>query len=526
VVGRGPRPTQAWLLAEVSRELERVREDVSLLARPVRIVVPSRSLRLHLAERLLARRGRAAIGIEVQTLRGLANGVARDAGVGLDEDALFPILVRREARRETCLAAGLDPLADGYGAVVAVVDDLLDAGFESVHADALLERITATDVGPDRAERARALVRVTARVADAVASGAIGHRSQPYVVARERIARAPESLPTRALFLYGFADATGVQADLIETLLRLPGARIALDAPPTTDARPAGGSFGAAFRDRLLAGSDAVPLPDTGAAARVTLLRAASRAAEVRAVATRLRARLDAGAEPEHLVVVARDLAPYRLALRRELGRLGVPFSGLGEPGAATPARRRLHALLAVLEDAADVRMEVWLDAHERVHKADGSRSPVSATHRADLRQALHRRGAVRLSDVAHFAAEPPGVVALSARHGLRQTPEREGGRAPRREVSEAALAAAARSADAVGRRLAQRPSRVPLAEHRAWLTRLVRDLGWLRGRWSRCRTPISPSRRKSSGGCCTAHSTAPGWRRSAARAAESSCSA
>ena len=74
--------------------------------------------------------------------------------------------------------------------------------------------------------------------------------------------------------------------------------------------------------------------------AAVEVLHAPGLQAEVREVAERIRARIDAGAEPERIAVVARDLAPYALPLRRHFRRLGVPFSGLGVQGPPGPAGR------------------------------------------------------------------------------------------------------------------------------------------------------------------------------------------
>ena len=71
-IARGARATEAALLAEVGAFAREVRSDPALLAKPLRLVVPSRSLREHVATRLVRTRGRSLAGVSVQTLRGLA----------------------------------------------------------------------------------------------------------------------------------------------------------------------------------------------------------------------------------------------------------------------------------------------------------------------------------------------------------------------------------------------------------------------------------------------------------------------
>jgi hypothetical protein len=446
----GARGAEARLIELVLRELP-VGMDLGDLARPVRVVVPSTSLRLHVSARIAAARGSSAVAIRIQTLDGLAREVLDRAGTPIPDPMPLPILVRREARREPSLADGLEPLADGYGAVAGAVDDLLDAGFEAPHADALDEQLVSqAGQGAPRAAiaRARAVVRVAARIATRIAAGLASHRSVPLVRARELLERDPALLPSRALVVHGFADATGVQADLLALLLRLPGARILLDAPPDPTASAPRGlpRFGAGFRERLLAAGDRGAGAPADPPARIRLLRAPDRAAEVRAVAVRLRALLDAGAVPERLAVVARDPAPYRVALRAHLRRLGVPFSGVSETGGAQPERRRLNALLALIDPRDRPAMEPWTTA----------RLELTESARALLRHALHRRGALRLEEVADLAADPEaGVVA----------------------------AGAARAAAALLERIAARPAHAPIARHSAWLTELAAEaLAWAPG--------------------------------------------
>ena len=483
LLGRGVRATEAQLLAELERDLAQTRSDPSRLRAPLRIVVPSQSLRLHLCERIAAHCG-AVVGLQLQSLAGLASEIADAAGEPGPDAAAWPLQVRREARREPVLARELDAFHDAYGPVLAGVDDLLDAGFEPALGAALLERIDALPIGQDAAERAQALVRVAMRLGDALGGGELGHRSRLFATARAWVERAPALVAARSVIVYGFSDATGVQADLIEALVRYAGARVWLDVPidPTdAAAQPISGEFGAGFRQRVMgAAPEGVALPGEVARGALRLLAAPDRSAEVRTVAERLRRRLDAGVPPERTAVVARDLAPYRWLLRAQLHRLGVPFSGIGEPGAATRTRRRLDALSALVAAAGDTSSDRWLEALERIPLADGGRAPLVATQRADLRDALHTLGAVRLEAVALLAeAAPEEGVVLGARRGLRPPADDKPARASRRRVRREALAAIGRNASALLRRFESRPTTASLDTHGRWLEGVASELGW-----------------------------------------------
>ena len=147
----------------------------------MRIVVPSRSLRLHVAAALVRRRGRSVAGVSVQTLFGLASEILERSGETVPRGAmLLDIFAQRAARDEPSLRRGLEDLADGFRTVTGTVRDFLDAGFEPVHAEAAEEAL-ASD-GPfvaSRAdvERARALVRSAARVEAAMQSSELGRAS-------------------------------------------------------------------------------------------------------------------------------------------------------------------------------------------------------------------------------------------------------------------------------------------------------------------------------------------------------------
>jgi hypothetical protein len=461
------------LLGVLRDDQARVRGDLAQLARPFRIVVASGSLRAHLSLRL-AREAGAWLGVRIQTLAGVAHEILERRGVRTaGREDLYPIRVRRCARDEPALRDALDDLSDGYGVVGAAVDDLLDAGFGAEHAAALDEALAERGVARESPERA--LVRVAARVAAAIESGEVGHRSRTLVLARETLERdASEALPSRGLAVYGFADATGVQADLLAALLRSEGAGVWLALPPDPARGAAQASepvFGADFRARVGSGASSTHVLDETAPAQVEIWRARDPHEEARAVADALRRRLDAGAVPERLAVVARDLEPYRLALRRHLAALGVPFSGARELGPLVAAGRRLAALVDLLREGERLAAERWLEALARL----ASGNELTLEQRWDLQHALHQTGCATLREVAELA---PRLLRLDVPHGLRADAS---GRATvaMRELSEARVAALVAAAQALLQRLDAWPARASLAEHAAELRSLVASLGW-----------------------------------------------
>src|SRR4051794_41601487 len=110
--------------------LAEVRKDPSLLKVPVRIVVPSRSLRLHLSAAIVRRRGRSVAGVSVQTLFGLASEILERSGEAAPRGgSLLDVFAQRAARAEPSLRRGLEDLADGFAAVTRTGGGPLDARF-------------------------------------------------------------------------------------------------------------------------------------------------------------------------------------------------------------------------------------------------------------------------------------------------------------------------------------------------------------------------------------------------------------
>ena len=470
------RQLQALLCGEVLEAARALRADPSRFARPLEVVVPSGALRVHYAQKLLAASETSSLlGVRVSTLEGVAHRVLGEGGARTPfHRGLLGVVVARTARATPALATELGALPGGYAAVGGAVDDLLDAGFLPEHREALEDCLLESGSDDPRDQRAAALVGVAEQAWRSLELGLGAHPSTLFTRARERIEEdAATALPVSGLWLVGFADATGVQADFLDSLVRCCGARAFLERP----ADPAGVEdpgtfFGARLRERLEA---AAGLEDLCGAAgddapSIELLRAPDREAEVRAVALRLRAHLDAGEPPESIAVVARDLEPYALSLRRWLGRLGVPFSGHAQRAAAGPVTRRLVALCKLLEAGVSAGVEVWLDALGSLPIAGaGSPSAPTLEQRADLLHALHRRGCVRLRDLAQLAARAEAV----------ELPGRDL-QGERRQLGAERLSEASRAASALLEQLEAAPAQAPVERHLGWLRGLIAEgLGW-----------------------------------------------
>jgi hypothetical protein len=489
------------LLERLDSLLEETRKDPGLLARPVRIVVPSRSLRLHLSAAIVRRRGRSAAGVILQTLFGLASEVLERAGEPVPMGApLFEAFAQRAARAEPALRRGLEDLVDGYGTVSGTIRDLLDAGLEPVHSE-IAEEALASD-GPQvssraEVERARALVRSAARAEEWMREQDLGRVANLLRRATEIVEADPDrALPSRSILIHGFADATGVATDLIQALLSKCSAWLVLDHPPRPEDLDAGAAgvertFPARFLERLSLAARVEPMKgERPVPPRLEAVEAVGCEAEVREVARRVRVLLDGGARPEALGVVARDLGPFRHALRRHFGRLGIPFSGVGEAGGLEPAGRRAQAFVELLRQGEAVPSDRWLDSMAAL--PGGSRSLV------DLRLAFYALGAGRLRGVTELRLEEvlrEGSYPLPIRQGLKtarvgdeeelEEDGRDEGRgseayANRRRVDGKILQAAVKAAGKVLDRLAGWPDEAPVADHLARLRSLLtQDLGW-----------------------------------------------
>ncbi len=420
-IGCGPREVEEALLGEISAEIDAHRADPTLLARPLRVIVPSRSLRLHLAERIAARFG-AIAGVSIATLHGAALEVL-DAGEGSAPhgDPLLPLLVARHAAERGVLRTQLHDLTDGYRPVTDSVRDLLDAGLDAWQADAATEAVEAADAPRAVAELARAVVEVAGRCLESFVSGWPRHGALAFARAREILeARGAAVLPARRIWIHGINDATGVAADFVQSLQRTAGATVFLDRPPAPGRRgrsdPTLG-FGERLRERAGVAGESVGTPEQDAPAPA-LFDAPSPTAEMREVARRVARLLRDGARPESVAIVARDWRRYVVPLRLHFERLGLPMSGLSTVGPARPERRTIDGFLELLQARPRAATDAWLDA----------RLDLPTTQRNDLRLGLRHLSAAHIGEVAslgdRIALDRP--LALPVRRGFARPDEEE----------------------------------------------------------------------------------------------------
>lgn len=471
ILARGARAAENALLADVRGSRRAGIPDPH--EAPLRIVVPSEPLRLHISRRLVEVNGRAVSGVIVQTLSSFAREtleLAGEAPLTLDR-ALFELLVRRavsegrEPNEPADLVELLEAQPSASRAIAASARDLLDAGLGTAQAEAMREAIE--HFGGADARRARALVATARRVRALIDGWGMempGPGGEPVVgpaLARngDRLARAAEHLrnpageipASRAVLVHGFADATGVASDLLQALASRVPTRVYVDSPPPADEAQGGEaeSFSIPFRERLaLAVSEAGACPPARAAP--ILLEAPSVESEVRAVCERIHRELvDAGPDRRRAArsigLVVRQPQRYAHALRRHLSRLGIPFDGTRFPASGSPRGRRAGALSELLQQGARTPIERWMDAL--------GESPAFGAS-VEMRHALRRLGAGRLAHLAELDLEELLGERDQVTLGLpapEDDPERAAGRSVARREIEAARALAVKTLEAHG---------------------------------------------------------------------------
>ena len=238
ITAAGARALEDRLLDDLRQDVDAARRDLTLLQRPVLVVVSSGTLRRHLAARIARRLGPSALGLAVTTVFTLAREILERAGEPVGTaDVLFEILARREALEEEHLAAVLADLHQGPGLAAAAIRDLLSAGWGGEGKSDARGLLLAH---PDAGERRRALAvlaaaRRTTRTMERLGIARAGNLLQRAAdVLRDGGAGV---LPCRAVRVHGFADATGQSAQLLSALLHLGDGRLYLDQPPDP-ARP------------------------------------------------------------------------------------------------------------------------------------------------------------------------------------------------------------------------------------------------------------------------------------------------
>ena len=403
-MGQGPRACEKALLSTVAEELEES-DAPQRLSRPLYLLVPSHSLRSHILDRLVRQR-RGYAGLSCVTLRALARDILERCGeTPLTGSWMLPILVQRAAREQAPLRSCLDHLHDGYATLNSAVTDLLEAGLDPAHADAIDEvlaeegRLVATVA---EVQRSRSLIKVAIQVQTELIALGLGHSSTLLQRATELLRTRPDlRFPCSGFHVFGFADATGVATDLIEAVLLRLGGTVYLDHPPDPtrpDTEDPSFEFSRRFATRLAdLGRQDQESTVTADPPQIQLVSALGGQAEIRDVGWRIRRLLDDGYRPEDIGIVARRLDPYRSGLRTHLQRLGVPYSAAQTSGPLLPKGRRIRALLEVMTRRQRARLERWLDART------DSASTVPAF---DLRLAMFGLGVGRIDELASLHRE------------------------------------------------------------------------------------------------------------------------
>jgi len=472
IVCRGAIATERRLIAEVAR-LAPANPDA--LGHPIRIIVPSRSLRLHLMRRLVAERG-AVAGVVVQTLGGVVREISERTGrrplIGVSG---FEVIVRRLARGERALACELEDLSDGYDVVLGSIRDLIDAGFGPDHEEAVLERVDelAPVVPVANQGRAAALVRVAAR---AVEAGEITG-AQPLAAGYQRAVDAlreigAPALPSRRVLIHGFADLTGVATDLVAAILQEIEGTVLVDRVPDPY-DPAVADAGNRFLQRLTErlGGNELEVDDSAAKGPAfNFVEAPDREAEARWAAESVRTVIASGVEPEAIGIVARRLDGLGPALRRQLRRLGVPFSGVGGQVPGGLLRRKSRRLADLLRRGSDGELDLWLEVAEGLGGGAGLLLGLRVLTLARLRDLA----ALRPDD--HRVA---GGVPLPLGKGV--DPTEDGGSDGKRpgRLSASRVAAAVVGARALIEVLEKWPASAVAPAHRTQTERVLRALGW-----------------------------------------------
>lgn len=331
----------------------------------------------------------------MQTLFGLAMDVLEGADLAAPRgDAGFEVLVRRLAAAQPSLRSTLGELVDGYDAVIGAVRDLLDAGFQPGNEEGVIERLdeVAGEIATERIERARALVRLATAVLDRSDELGVWRPTQALQIAEDHLlVQGSGALPARAVLVHGFADVTGVAADLLLALARVHGAVVILDRPPDP-AEPSREDLGGVFLSRIderLAHLDQVADSSAENPPEIRLAEAPDIESEARWIAERARTLIDAGVDPEDIGVVSRGLEGLAIPLRRHFRRLGVPFSGCGARVPGADLRRRLNRLADLLRLTDGTNVDLWIEARGETQG------------RTELLLGLRVLGLLRVKDVA-----------------------------------------------------------------------------------------------------------------------------
>ena len=384
---------------------------------PIRLVVPSASMRKHWQRVLVQQRG-AVLGVVIHTHAELARDILGRSGTVAVVGSAWPDeLVRHFGAQEPVFERALGGLDDGYRVLTGPVYELIDAGLEPAIKEGVLESVfdwpqnRSVKVGSGVAPRVAALVRVASNVAEALGDG-------PYMTPGQAARRAAEvikqkgsdALPSHHICVLGFSDATGAVAELIGALHDHLSATIAVDVAPdpaTPGQLDPGVAYAAAFHRRFkgqLTKSESVFKVQNNWSFRY----GRDPVDEMGQVADSIAKLLDQGAVPEDIAVIVRTLPGYDFAIKNALIDRGIAFSGVGATMGGAALFRRSSAIAAVLLAGGLVEAARWVDAR------GGDKG-------GRLGLAFDACGIRRAQDILERFADPSIHVRLPSRTGLVQ---------------------------------------------------------------------------------------------------------
>jgi hypothetical protein len=339
----------------------------------------------------------------------------------------------------------------------------------------VIERLdeVADEVAPERVDRARALVTLAAEVLEHTDALGVWRSTQALQIAEDRLhIQGPEALPTRALLVHGFADVTGIAADLLLTLVRAHGGVVILDRPPDP-ADPTREDLGGAFLSRIderLAHLDHVADESGDDAPAIRLAEAPDIESEARSIADRIRTLVDSGIDPEDIGVVGRGLEGLVLPLRRHFRRLGIPFSGCGSTVPGAGVRRRLKRLADLLRLADGTDVDLWIEARGETQG------------RTELLLGLRVLGLLRVADVARLENDGVPAKGVVLPIAASEEDESDGGDHQRSVLPASALERAAIDAGRLLKAFGRWPETSHARLHRRHTLDVLDAIDWIEG--------------------------------------------
>ena len=474
-IARGPRAAEQLLLDELAELLPG--GCAADLSAPVLVLVPSGTMRRRLLARVTERIGPGLLGLEITSLRALAQRLLARAGrLPGGGGEFFEILVRREAEREEILSRELGAFDDGLGLCVQTASDLASAGLEAADESELAAALERCGTGRRR-QRAEALVAATRRALAAM--GELGLERSGDLMARAAalLEETPDLLDAGALIVQGFADAPGQTRAFLRALMRQPMSSFILDLPAdpqkSTD-EAAAARFARSFATSIGLEVPADQVDGVGLPAQLQAFDAAGVEAELREISWRIEADLERGIAPEAIAVVCRDLPRRAPVIRRLFAKAGIPCSGPDLDRGLHPGGDAAAALLRLLRQGPRLDLRrfamLWGDA------LFGDAGP---GRRGALELGLRSLGAADLRAVAGLDPERAcggrDQLALPVRTGVVENDEDDPGRSRAARLDRRLLASAQEAAAALVSGLGQLDTALSVQERAAALAQLLR---------------------------------------------------